>query len=343
MAKTPYESNTLAVSVVEAKNYCKVTHTTDDALFDVLIRGAMQWVENFCDTSFTEDCDNDDISDFFNDEALASKWTASGDVSEAYHPGALYIPSGGTDLDSLIGAWQHLTGDFDVRIHVKLPDGALAASSGVQLLALMDDENAVAARYETDAAGAYFLGRYDTVYAVENSTTGAHANVQDFYLRLRRSGGRFYVYGKTWNTDAWTAVAAPATELITSGPVQLWITAFHGTAFEAWIDWIVENSEYANWPLPYCFEGSSSGSGHRLWGECAEPICCLPMWLHPCTGETLDIPPAVKAAILQLVRRMYDNRGGVTQESVAGWAVTWLDLVASDIALMLEQFRSVGT
>lgn len=343
MAKTPYGSNTLAVTITDAKNYCKVTHNTDDNLFETLIRAAMQWIENFCDTTFTEDCgDTDEITDFFNDESLASKWSTGGTVSETDHPGGLVVASGSVEPAGMGGVWQHLTGNFDVRTHVRLPAGALAVSSGVMIVAKADDDNAVSVRFNRQAGGAYVFSRHDEVEGTQASNTSAEATMTDFHLRLRRSGGRFFAYAKQWNTDAWTEITEPAGSLLTSGPIELWLSAYHGTSFEAWFDYIIENSEYADWPLPYCFEGSSSGSGHRLWGECAEPICCWPLWIHPCTGETIDIPPAVIGAILGLVRRLYDNRGGVRQESVAGWAITWMDLNASDVALLLEQFRNVG-
>ncbi len=341
MAKTTYEERTLAVSLTDCKRYLKVTHSSDDTIITTMIRAAMAFVENFCDASFTDDCDSDDITDFFNNEEIASKWTADGTVSETEHPGCMVIDSGGSDLASLSGIYQRLTGDFDVRVHVKLPGGALAASSGVNLVAKMDDFNGVSARFD-NTAGAFTWTRIDEVEDTEYSSTSATVTLQDFYLRIRRSGGRFWVYGKRWNTDAWTEVAAPATILLTSGPIRLWLSAYHGTAFEAWYDWIVENSEYADWPLPWCYGGSASGSGYRLWGECAEPICCIPMWIHPCDGETLEIPYPIQAAIMQMVRRIYDNRGGVQIESTAGWNIVWTTLMASDIARMLDPYRIIG-
>jgi len=342
MAKVDYEHNTLAVSVSEAKTYLRITHSNDDTMIESLIRAAMSFVEGYCDAAFTADCDNDDTSDFFNDEDLASKWSTSGDVSETDHPGALVISSGDEDPADANGAYQRLTGNFDVRAHIKMPDG-LGTSSGVLLRAKMDDDNAVDIRYLRNAAGACFLSRNDEDEGTTGSNTSAHGTETEIYLRLRRSGGRFFCYGKTYNTQAWTEVAAGATELLANGPVELWLSAYHGAGvIEAWFDWLVENSEYGDWPLPYCYEGSASGSGYRDWGECGKPICCLPMWVHPCTGMTVSVPEQIRAAILQMVRRLYDNRGGVAQEAVAGWAVTWLRLMATDICRLLDPFRTVG-
>lgn len=48
--------------------------------------------------------------------------------------------------------------------------------------------------------------------------------------------------------------------------------------------------------------------------------------------------PAVQEAVLQLVRRMYDNRGGVSSESASGWSVNWEPLEESDIMRLLAPY-----
>ena len=342
MAKTKYEDRTLAVSLTNIKTYLRITHTNDDTIITNMIRAAMAYVENYIDTTFTEDCDAGDISDFFGNEEMSVKWTASGETSEIDHPGSMVIDSAGDDPESMAGVWQRLTGDFDVRASIKLV-GTVGLSTGVMIVAKGDDDNAVSARYQQNAAGNYVFSRNDEVEGTLGENTSASTEVTEVYLRLVRAGGRFTVYGKQKNTDAWTTVTASATELITNGPIELWLSVYHGaSAIEGWFDWIVENSEYADFPLPYCLGGSAGGSGQLLWGECADPICCEPVWIHPCTLETQIIPFPVQQGIMEIVRRMYDNRGGIDEERTAGWEVIWRDLHASGALLWMEAYRRVG-
>jgi hypothetical protein len=49
-------------------------------------------------------------------------------------------------------------------------------------------------------------------------------------------------------------------------------------------------------------------------------------------------PAALKWAVLSLVRRAYDNRGGVASESALGWTVSWKDLQTSDIMETLSPY-----
>ncbi len=342
MAKVDYENRTLVVSLTDIKTYLRITHTNDDTIITSMIRAAMAYVENYINTEFTEDCDVGDISDFFGDEVINQKWVTSGTVSEEDKPGSMVIDSASDDPKSMSGIWQRVTGDFDVRGSVKIV-GSIGTSTGVMIVAKMNDDNAVSARYQQNSAGAYFISRNDEVEGALGETATAFATTTEIYLRLVRSGGRFTVYAKRRNTDAWTTVVASATELIANGPIELWLSAYHGaTAIEAWWDWIVENSEYADFPLPYCMGGSADGSGPLVWGECLDPICCEPVWEHPCTGETGIIPFPVQQGIMEIVRRMYDNRGGVDEERTAGWEMTWRDLHASGALLWMEQYRQVG-
>ena len=52
-----------------------------------------------------------------------------------------------------------------------------------------------------------------------------------------------------------------------------------------------------------------------------------------------NVPYGIKSAMMQLVARAYDNRGGKESEGAAGWNVGWKGLMTSDIRALLAPFR----
>lgn len=54
---------------------------------------------------------------------------------------------------------------------------------------------------------------------------------------------------------------------------------------------------------------------------------------------TADIPGCASTAVLQLVYRMYDNRGGKGMEIAAGWHGDWQGLMTSDLWELLKPIK----
>jgi len=60
------------------------------------------------------------------------------------------------------------------------------------------------------------------------------------------------------------------------------------------------------------------------------------------TGDdSVDIPNGLKVALMHLVRRAYDARGGAGSESASGWSVTWEALMTGDIGLLLQPYMGM--
>lgn len=55
-------------------------------------------------------------------------------------------------------------------------------------------------------------------------------------------------------------------------------------------------------------------------------------------GGDLGIPAGLSLAILTLVRRVYDNRGGRTTENASNWSVSWSELLVGDFARLLTPY-----
>ena len=53
-------------------------------------------------------------------------------------------------------------------------------------------------------------------------------------------------------------------------------------------------------------------------------------------------PTAFQTAVLHLVRRAFDAKGGAVSESAAGWAVTWQEFARSDIMAILHPWLDMG-
>jgi uncharacterized phiE125 gp8 family phage protein len=54
------------------------------------------------------------------------------------------------------------------------------------------------------------------------------------------------------------------------------------------------------------------------------------------------LPDALKAAVLHLTRRAYDNRGGAGLEIVSGWHVQWDSLADGQVAALVQPWREMG-
>lgn len=54
------------------------------------------------------------------------------------------------------------------------------------------------------------------------------------------------------------------------------------------------------------------------------------------------VPGGLKHAMLHLVRRAYDNRGGKLTQSAAGFGLTWMGLSESDAMLLLRPYIITG-
>jgi len=54
------------------------------------------------------------------------------------------------------------------------------------------------------------------------------------------------------------------------------------------------------------------------------------------------IPPAIIMAVLQLVARSFENRGGKVSEGAAGWSAQWQNLWQTEIADSLNAFTRRG-
>ncbi len=53
-------------------------------------------------------------------------------------------------------------------------------------------------------------------------------------------------------------------------------------------------------------------------------------------------PEAFVTAVLHLVRRAFDAKGGAVSESAAGWSVAWREFAASDIMAILHPWLDLG-
>lgn len=60
------------------------------------------------------------------------------------------------------------------------------------------------------------------------------------------------------------------------------------------------------------------------------------------TGGFSTVPDGLKHAMLQLVRRYYDNRGGKQQQAAQGFGVTWMNFSASDAYKLLRPYVATG-
>lgn len=54
------------------------------------------------------------------------------------------------------------------------------------------------------------------------------------------------------------------------------------------------------------------------------------------------LPEALKAAVLHLTRRAYDNRGDARLEIASGWHTQWDSLADSQVAALLQPWREMG-
>ena len=54
------------------------------------------------------------------------------------------------------------------------------------------------------------------------------------------------------------------------------------------------------------------------------------------------VPGGLKHAMLQLIRRSFDNRGGKLTQSAAGFGVTWMGFSESDAMLLLRPYIITG-
>lgn len=59
-------------------------------------------------------------------------------------------------------------------------------------------------------------------------------------------------------------------------------------------------------------------------------------------GGHSTVPAGLKLALLQLVRRAYDNRGGKSQQAAQGFGVTWAVLKDSDVWKALRPYVAKG-
>ncbi len=55
-----------------------------------------------------------------------------------------------------------------------------------------------------------------------------------------------------------------------------------------------------------------------------------------------DVPPGLKLGTLDMIRRRYDNRGGVSNQSVAGFSTGWQKFTEADFIAELSAFRKGG-
>ena len=70
------------------------------------------------------------------------------------------------------------------------------------------------------------------------------------------------------------------------------------------------------WLIAYY--GGYAGGGGDLYDEALE----------------IPVPADIKTALLQLIDRGFENRGGKASEGAAGWSVTWSDFWTSDLAVL---------
>ena len=118
----------------------------------------------------------------------------------------------------------------------------------------------------------------------------------------------------------------------------------------------VENTDYFAWNNAIEKSGGEYGPfwslpspGAWLDGRGRWLVTYAGGWEVPYNGSTTTAAnddgyphyqpdPAVQEAVLQLVRRMYDNRGGVSSESASGWSVNWTELESSDIMRLIGPY-----
>lgn len=95
----------------------------------------------------------------------------------------------------------------------------------------------------------------------------------------------------------------------------------------------IDSSDYQffNGTIEYDVSGGAWGAGQNRWKV---------TYTGGYTSAT--VPNMLTNAVYSLVARAFDNRGGRTSESVAGWSVNWQSLIQGEIGMMLAPYRRVG-
>lgn len=58
--------------------------------------------------------------------------------------------------------------------------------------------------------------------------------------------------------------------------------------------------------------------------------------------ERQPLPDALRAAVLHMTRRAYDNRGDAKLEIVSGWHAQWDSIADGQVAALLQPWREMG-
>ncbi len=57
------------------------------------------------------------------------------------------------------------------------------------------------------------------------------------------------------------------------------------------------------------------------------------------TGDdSIEVPSGLKVALMHLVRRAYDARGGTKSEGASGWTANWDGLMSGDVGVLLSPY-----
>lgn len=105
---------------------------------------------------------------------------------------------------------------------------------------------------------------------------------------------------------------------------------------------LIQGEAYGAWAGRATDQGARWLEGQGRWQVnylCGYLVATATTTAGPADGYAhYTVPGGLKMAVLEMVRRLYDNRGGVSSESASGWAVNWLTLHESDIVDLLTPY-----
>ena len=172
-------------------------------------------------------------SDDFNDAVFDSKWAVADIGGQSPAVGSTVTESGGnltvntngqniwSSSDNFTYVYQAVSGDFDIRLRIITPPGAISGQTFAKAGLMVRASTAADSRHvmvnATHASGLQFARR-----SSDGGSTGTFANYVSMsypvWIRLVRSGNTFYAYyssdGTNWTYRASTSVTMPDSVLV---------------------------------------------------------------------------------------------------------------------------------
>ena len=88
--------------------------------------------------------------------------------------------------------------------------------------------------------------------------------------------------------------------------------------------------------------GDGAGRFQTVYHCGYEPMASLASTTGGLTVPSYQAPAGLTFCILHFIRRLYDARGGVTQEQIQGWSVTWDDLGKGEIETLMRPYMRLN-